>query len=236
MRKHIYIALVFALSFLFLTSCENDGFYYQDEARVRLEAPSEWTIGTDSLEYSFVTVPSSITQFELPVTIYLMGSITNYDRTVNLSVDEGRTTAEDKHYSFPSQVVLLAGSYKVTFPLILNRTEDLQEAGVRLYIKVVDSPDFKVGVTEEDHLLIKWNDILSRPSNWDDLSPFFGTFSLVKYRFMLNTTGVAEFDVDTMSWARLTNYRIMLIAALNEYNAANPNDPLRDEYGAYVTF
>ena len=84
--------------------------------------------------------------------------------------------------------------------------------------------------------MIKWNDILSRPSNWDDLSPFFGTFSLVKYRFMLNTTGVAEFDVDTMSWARLTNYRIMLIAALNEYNAANPNDPLRDEYGAYVTF
>lgn len=236
MKKYIYIALTLSLSLILLTGCENDGFYYQDEARVRLEAPYIWALDTDSLEFSFVTTPASVSEFELPITIYLMGKVVDYDRTIALTVDESRTTAENKHYAFPDQVVLPSNSNKVTFPLTLKRTVDLQEDGVRLFLKIIESSDFKTGVVEKDHLLVKWNDILSRPSNWESLSEFFGTFSLVKYRFMLNTTGVTGFDTDKMSWAQLTNYKIILITALNEYNAANPNNPLKDEYGAYVTF
>jgi hypothetical protein len=118
----------------------------------------------------------------------------------------------------------------------VNRTTDLQDNGVRLYIKVVESTDFKVGVQERNHLLVKWNDILSRPTNWNDLVEFFGTFSLVKYRFILNNTGVSEFNIETMSWAQLMNYKIKLRNALNVYNEAHPGDPLRDENGQYVTF
>lgn len=236
MKKLIYIISILALSLFLLTSCENDGFYYQDEARIRLEAPYILALGSDSLEYSFVTSPSSVSEIILPITVYLMGSVTDYDRTVSLGVDESHTTAQPKHYSFPEHIILPANAYSVTLPLTLNRTSDLQEAGVRLYINVVESTDFKVGIAEKNHLLIKWNDILSKPSNWDDLEEFFGTFSLVKYRFILNTLGVSGFDIETMSWAELNNYRIILITALNEYNAANPGNPLKDEYGAYVTF
>jgi hypothetical protein len=32
------------------------------------------------------------------------------------------------------------------------------------------------------------------------------------------------------------NYKIVLQNALNEYNAANPGNPLRDENGQFVTF
>ena len=86
-----------------------------------------------------------------------------------------------------------------------------------------------MGSIEQDHLLLKWNDILSRPTNWDELEEFFGTYSDAKYRFMLNNTGVTEFDTEEMSWAELNNYKIVLTNALNEYNKANPNDPILDE-------
>lgn len=74
------------------------------------------------------------------------------------------------------------------------------------------------------------------PKNWDDLEEFFGTFSLVKYRFIINTTGVSEFDTSVMSWAQLMNYKIMLKNALDQYNAANPTNPLTDENGQFITF
>lgn len=237
MKKYIIVLLVIVQVLCLFTACENDGFYYQDEPRVRLVGPEKWAVGTDSLEYSFVIQPQSELEFNLPVSIYIMGNAANYDRTVNLTVDNSLTTAQDKHYEMPTQVVLPANAYNVTFPLTLKRTTDLQDAGVRLYIKIAESADFKVGAIEQDHLLIKWNDMLSKPSNWDEgLTSYFGQFSIVKYRFIISTTGITEFDETQMSWAELTNYKILVTSALDEYNAANPNNPLKDENGILVTF
>jgi len=221
---------------MLFAACENEGYYYQDEARIRLEAPYEWALGTDSLEYSFVTVHDSVSEFTLPVTVVLMGTAATTDRIVNIVAVDEFTTAGATHYQLPVQIVLPANRYSVTLPVTLKRTSDLQNVGVRLFIRVAESPDFKAGVKERDHLLVKWNDILSRPNNWDELVEFFGTFSLVKYRFMLNNIGVSEFSAQTMTWAQLMNYRIILRTALNEYNDAHPGNPLRDENGQYVSF
>ncbi|MDR3245866.1 MAG: DUF4843 domain-containing protein [Prevotellaceae bacterium] len=231
-----YIICKITVLIMLFASCENEGYYYQDEARIRLEAPYEWALGTDSLEYSFVTFPDAVAEYTLPVTAILMGEAVAVDRTVNIVVVAGLTTAGASHYQLPAQIVLPANSYSVTLPVTLKRTADLQNAGVRLFIQVAESPDFKPGVKERNHLLLKWNDVLSRPNNWDELVEFFGTFSLVKYRFMLNNTGVPEFSAQTMSWAQLMNYRIILRTILNEYNDAHPGNPLRDENGQYVTF
>jgi hypothetical protein len=225
------------LSFLFVfASCKNDGFYYKDEARVRLKAPYEWALGTDSMDFSFVKYPESVTEYNLPVTIFIMGNPANHARTVNLAFNEAKTTAQEKHYAFPAQVVLPADSFRVIFPVCLKRTADLQEKGVCLYLQILESSDFKIGASEENHLLIKWSDILTRPANWNELVEFFGTFSIIKYRFIIETTGITEFSAQTMSWAMLTNYRIMCVNALNDYNEAHPGNPLKDENGQYVTF
>jgi hypothetical protein len=234
--KNMY-TIIFLLPVIFFpASCENDGFYYRDEARVRLEAPYEWALGTDSLEYSFVVVPEAVTEFELPVRVILMGKISSADRTVNIVVDEKLSTAAEKHYQLPAQVVLPENEFETTFRVVLKRTPDLQDKGVRLYIRIIESTDFKTGVQEQNHLLLKWNDILSRPANWDSLEEFFGAFSIVKYRFILNNTGVSDFNTQTMSWAQLMNYKIILRNALDEYNATHPGEPLRDENGQYITF
>ncbi|MPM41300.1 hypothetical protein SDC9_87950 [bioreactor metagenome] len=230
--------IIFCL-FIFLgmlQACEKEGFYYQDEARIRIEGPEKWVVKTDSLEFSFVTSPPEVSEITMDVTLHVMGNAQNHDRVVNLTVVQGKTTAGSNHYTLPLQVTIPANELSAIMPVVLKRTPDLQENTVRLYIEVAESQDFKPGVKERDHILIKWNDILTMPKNWDDLEEFFGNFSIVKYRFIINITGVSEFDTSVMSWAQLMNYKIMLKNALDQHNAANPTNPLTDENGQFITF
>ncbi len=166
-----------------------------------------------------------------------MGDVADHDRTVNLAVEQSMTTASASQYSVPETVVVPAGQTKGTFSVKLRRDASLQQKSVRLYLKVVPSGDFKPGVNEENHIVFIWTDVLSKPNNWADLEPFFGTYSNVKYRFMLEHLGdEGELSTDTMSWAKLNSLRIRFQNALNDYNAAHPGNPLTDEFGNLVTF
>ena len=221
-----------------LASCSTDeDFYYQDEPRVRLAGPSIWTAGSDSLTFSFVSYPAQTTQTVMDVEAIIMGEVSNQDRTVSIVVDNAKTTATADLYEVPSQVTIPAGQGSATFAVTLKRGAVLTQQSARLYIKVGESADFKTGVNEENHLLLVWNDILSRPANWAELEEFFGQYSNVKYRFMLeNSDGIGEFDASTMSWALLQSYKIKFQNALNAYNAAHPGAPLTDENGQLVSF
>ena len=103
------------------------------------------------------------------------------------------------------------------------------------------------------HVTLK-ND-LAKPDTWDEatypnvkLSNYFGSYSLVKYKFMIQEIGKVDFKV---SWNMSVEYdeatntfasyyakflRNLMILALEEYNAANPDAPLTDEWGFPVTF
>ena len=119
----------------------------------------------------------------------------------------------------------------------MKRSTLLQEKSVKLYIKVQPSNDFAPGVNEENHILVIWNDMVSKPTNWDELEEFFGDYSTTKYRFMIaNAGGITGFDTDAMSWAELQSYKIKFVNALNKYNEEHPDAPLRDENGVFVTF
>ena len=221
-----------------LTGCSTDeDFYYQDEPRVRLVGEKTWAAGSDSVSSSFVAYPASFTEKVIYVDAQIMGETTGQDRTANIVVDAAKTTADAGMYDVPSTVTIPAGQVKGTFPVTLKRTAALQSKAVRLYIKVADFGDFKTGVNEENHVTFIWTDVLSKPNNWADLEPFFGTYSNTKYRFMLEHLGdVGELSATTMSWAQLNSLRIRFQNALNEYNAAHPGAPLTDEYGNEVTF
>lgn len=226
-----------ALALACFVACSNDDFYYQDEARIRIEGPENYTSGTDSLEFSFITYPADTTEITMDIDVYVMGVAADYDRTANFTVIDDLTTAASTQYSLPSSVVVEAGETQAVLPLVLKRTEDLEDSEVRLYIQVVASDDFEVGVNEQDHLIAIWSDMLTKPSNWDELEEYFGSYSDTKYRFMLNNAeGITEFSTDTMTWAELMNYKIKFQNALDEYNAEHPDDPLTDEYGVLVTF
>ena len=243
-NKRYLIALSFIICHLsfsaaLLTSCSStdEDFFYQDEPRVRLVGDYTWAVGTDSISFSFVAYGSEVTEKEMLVDAQIMGKVENRDRVVNLSVDPARTTADASLYTVPSTVTIPAGAVKATFPVILKRSAALQTKTVRLYLQVAESADFKAGVNEENHIKLIWSDVLQKPKNWDTLEPFFGTYSDVKYRFMLaNSNGAGEFSTETMSWAMLNSYRILFQNALNAYNAAHPGNPLTDENNQLVTF
>jgi hypothetical protein len=243
-NKRYLIALSFIICHLsfsaaLLTSCSStdEDFFYQDEPRVRLVGDYTWAVGTDSISFSFVAYGSEVTEKEILVDAQIMGEAENRDRVVNLSVDPARTTADASLYTVPSTVTIPAGAVKATFPVILKRSAALQTKTVRLYLQVAESADFKAGVNEENHIKLIWSDVLQKPKNWDTLEPFFGTYSDVKYRFMLaNSNGAGEFSTETMSWAMLNSYRILFQNALNAYNAAHPGNPLTDENNQLVTF
>lgn len=234
MKKIKSIILAFAAIGMF-TACENDKFYYQDEPRVRIEGPYEWAIGTDSLNFSFATYPNSVQQQEMQMTLYVMGEAASTDRTAKLEVDASKTTASASQYILPETITIPKGKLEVPFIVTLMRSGNLTSETVSLFFKVVESSDFKVGVIEQNHFSMKWNDILGKPKNWDtELKEFFGEYSLAKYRFIIDTIGFGEFG-NGMTWSELKNYQIMMKTALDEYNAT-PAGPLKDENGQLVEF
>lgn len=235
MKKMKLMILLLAVIGMF-TACENDKFYFQDDARVRIEGPYEWAVGTDSLTFSFAAYPSQVQEQGMEMKLYVMGEAAATDRTAKLAIDRTLTTANDDQYVFPETVTIPAGKLEAPFIVTLKRA-DLTSGTVSLYFRVVETNDFKVGVIEQNHFCIKWNDTLSKPKNWDtELFEFFGEYSLVKYRFIIDTIGFGEFSATSMSWSELTNYKIIMKTALDEYNDAHPGEPLKDENGLLVTF
>lgn len=235
MKKMKLMILLLAVIGMF-TACENDKFYFQDDARIRIEGPYEWAVGTDSLTFSFAAYPSQVQEQGMEMKLYVMGEAAATDRTAKLAIDRTLTTANDDQYVFPETVTIPAGKLEAPFIVTLKRA-DLTSGTVSLYFRVVETNDFKVGVIEQNHFCIKWNDTLSKPKNWDtELFEFFGEYSLVKYRFIIDTIGFGEFSATSMSWSELTNYKIIMKTALDEYNDAHPGEPLKDENGLLVTF
>ncbi|MCF0172395.1 MAG: DUF4843 domain-containing protein [Bacteroidales bacterium] len=234
--NHIIIpAIAFAAATL--CACENESFLYQDTARVRLEADPIWSLGTDSLTFSFTTLGADIMEKEISVDAVIMGEVSNTARTANLAVGQARSTANSATYAFPAQVTIPAGESRATFTVTLRRSEEIKSVDAVLYLEVVPSSDFEPGVVESNHVIFKWNDKITRPTNWDSLAEYFGSYSDTKYRFMLaNVPSGTEFSTDKMSWSQLMNYKVIFTNALNDYNAAHPGKPMTDENGVLVDF
>lgn len=237
MNKTIKTIIFGALAMFGLASCENDGFYYQDEARVRLEGPEIWALGADSLVFSFVTTTVDTKEYVMDIDVCVMGPVADRDRTASIVVNAASTTAATSQYSFPATVTIPAGKNKGTLPVTLKRDKTLEKKAVRLQIAVAQNSDFAIGVNEQNHFTLVWSDQISRPKNWDKLEEFFGTYSDTKYRFMLaNSPAGTEFDETKMTWAMLNSYKVKFANALYEYNNANPGNPLTDENNQLVTF
>ena len=80
-------------------------------------------IYTDSLDYSFASLPASMKDVILPATVRTMGKVADYDRPFKVVVDkEGTTAIEGVHY-------------EIDF--------DLMEKSVRLALRLEDNEYFK---------------------------------------------------------------------------------------------
>ena len=223
-----------------LLSCSNEPYFWKGETYARLTAPSEWSLGTDSVSFTFSVYPEDIKEFTLDAQVSIIGLPSDSPRTVAVKVDPERTTAlEGVHFEYPGTVTVASGEHSAAFPILLKRTQDIADSDVRVRFIVTDDGDIKTGIRETNALTVKFNDKLSKPSNWDVLEEFFGDYSLTKYRYIITVTGVAKFtygDAGGMSWGEMYNYRLMMVSALDEYNKQHPGNPMKDEDGVLITF
>ncbi|MDR1273592.1 MAG: DUF4843 domain-containing protein [Odoribacteraceae bacterium] len=239
--KRVYTLIAAAiLAACLFTACENDAFTWGNYTYARIVGPENWTLGTDSLHFTFSSQSLATTEFVMEAEIIIMGEVADHDRVVRLAIDTTRTTAvKGTHYTIPESVTIPADEVSAPCHIAIRRTPELQSVNVRLRVKIAPGGDIGPGVNEWNTLIIQWNDVISRPINWDALQEFFGEYSDMKFRFIISTLGISQFtygEPDGMSWGAMNNYRLMLADALVRYNAEHPGEPLADENNQFITF
>ena len=231
-----------------ITGCKKSELTQFDQPDMVYIYKDYFATNNDSSIYSFAIRPATLLQDTIKVPMRIMGEARNKDRAVNVMVVKDSTTAvEGKHYKIVPPVIK-AGQYKGEINIVLFKTPDLANAGVRLDIAIGESADFKPGLPSTAPVnpraggslkyFVKFNDILTKPSNWDTrLTTFFGAYSRVKYLFIIDITERAEFPYGIsggLSYPEMNYYNILCKTELATYVAAN--GPLIDESGATVTF
>ena len=99
---------------------------------------------------------------------------------------------------------------------------------------------------EYDTFSLRWSDNLVKPDNWRPyfLEVFFGSYSRIKYQFIIEVLGINEFPLQPSrySWtegyystSQMWEFNSKLKLALVGYNSTHDPD-LTDENGNLVTF
>lgn len=227
-----------------LASCKKDpqskfsgtdgiAFYYQSGAE------------QDSISYSFKFNQVPKTRDTIWIKMRLVGKLSKQQRQIKIVAGPGTTATEGTHFILPD-FYLPADSFKVKYPLILLAAPDLTNKAVRLVMQVADSKDLIAGTRGQtdastaNTVLFKVNfsSRLIKPDYWNYISYYIGEYSEVRYQFMIDVFGTADFRPDTkggvIGYAQWVNIKGKLRNALDAYVAQH--GPLIDENGVRVEF
>jgi hypothetical protein len=210
---------------------------FDDKPGVYFELPGAGGIGIrDSLVFSFPAIQEAET--DLMLRVRLMGTTAPVARRFEIGVVWDSTTATAANFSLPAVIELPANAFYADIPLTIKRAA-LLDTFVRLELKIVPNDNFQVGFIRGERAIVVWGDMLLRPDNWaafETWPPVWGSFSQVKFGFILTTLGITEFPPppphNIPMWV---HWNAIVRRALTEHNNANPGNPLRDENGNLVT-
>lgn len=233
-RQYIIAAAIPTL-FIFIASCEKDErLMYQEDPRVYFY---DFQVQPDSLYYTFATQDFGKVTDTAYVVVRIMGDATDRDRVVNLVPMETSTAVEGRDYDFGSLLVH-AGNYQDTLQIYLHKTAAMKDSVFKLFLQIGESPDFKQGFTDERYsqsrqvYKIYITDQLIKPASWS--TNWFGTYSTVKFQFMILATGKSDWDSAPIFPAELNYLAQQVKQALVTYE--QENGPLIDEFGNKVVF
>ena len=203
--------------------------------------------------YSYAIEEGSITFY---TRVY--GVPTEYDRTFRLelfgdSISQIIPTIRTEEYVIPAGAI--SGEYKVYFNSQKLPSEDLfSETDGKVSFRMVKNKYFETGAENMQSFTVVLRNRIAKPNNWDSanyplvaLSKYFGTYSRVKYQFMIEHIGLIDFIItysastsideatNTISPAYAVYLQQMMQQKLIEYNATH-DEPLTDENGNPVIF
>ena len=202
-------------------------------------------LGPDSTNYSFANQIEQKLRDTLYIGMRVMGATVKFDREIEVKALPATTATEGVHFILP-KIMLPADSLTVKYPIILINTADLKTNTYHLEIAVAENKDFIQGaigqanVTTRNIALYKinFNNQLIKPDYWIYIANYFGDYSNVKYRFMIDVCGFSDFKPDSiggpLSYSDFLNYNVRLKNALREYTILN--GPTLDENGQEISF
>jgi hypothetical protein len=177
------IGLLLAVPVMMAACSKNEELIYS-------ESPSIYVWNRiDSADFTFATVPVNVTQDTIEIEYRIIGTAANVDRTIKLEPRPGATAKEGYHYSVGPAVVK-ANEYSTIVPVYVYRRAGLKDSTVTVILDIKENEDFKVGYYDQLRYKITINDVLTKPTIWDSAwAPYFGSYSEVKFRFLLEATG-----------------------------------------------
>jgi hypothetical protein len=201
-------------------------------------------INNDSIIYSFAVRSDNLMQdtIKIPVRIIGMSAPKNREVTIRVVADSSTAMAGTDYKLLPCQIP--AGAYTAYQQVIIYRTAGMKNKPVKILLEVVASTDFLPGVPDSKvgsgvaggttRYRITLNDYLTKPDNWDSwLGFFFGTYSAVKFKFVIAATGQSIIPSD-LPYGMYSVYSTLCKQQLEIYEAAH--GPLIDENGDVVSF
>ena len=263
MKKHISI-IVGCFCMLCLASCEKELQVY-DEPTCRLNfyydisSTSKFKSSLARTTYSFVYGADDVERDTLWFEMETMGFVSDHDRAVSLvqedSVGVSNAVAGKQYVAFDDPAVakyyvVPAGKARFKIPVILLRDASLKKDNVVLKFAIHANSEFQNGYPVYQTRVIQFTDQLSEPSKWmvgygsysTSLSDYFGTYGVVKHKFLIEQTG-EKWDDDyiekIMTGDRNYVYYILrkMAKRLNEVNAERASrgeGPLTEEDGTVV--
>lgn len=195
----------------------------------------------DSVSYSFAFSPAPAAKDTIYLKMRVVGGAKDYPRTIAVKAGAGTTARQNVDFILP-QHTLPAGALTVDYPVIVINSPEMADSEFRLVAEVAESKDFTPGAVGQEiggsynlpKMLVKITGRIVEPTYWPDVESAFGTFSAVKFRFMIQVTGLTDFSYEALGTSGIYNLPVRLRNALLEHEAAN--GPLIDENGNRVTF
>ena len=243
--------------FLLLCACSHEDVPTYDTSRTGLDI---WVGNAGGVVYESTTYNYSYAYEEGTVTFYaqISGMPADHDRTFRIEPFGGDSalminTVRTEDYVIPAGQI--GGTYKVYFntqkltdPLLFTETDGT------INFRVKPTDDFDLGTENHQQFTVVLKNYLAKPDNWDaanfpriPLSKYFGTYSRVKYQFMIQILGLIDFEINyntqtaydeelnVVSSVYAIHLQQLMQRALAEYNATH-DTPLTDEYGNPVMF
>ena len=197
---------------------------------------------TDSLSYSFAFSITPKQKDTIFLKMRVQGPAVDHARTISVKAAEGTTARENVDYRL-SDAKLPAGALTLMYPVVLLNSPEMLTNTYRLIVEVAPNKDFTTvalgsEITGETIALksikIDVSNRIVQPTYWTSIQGSFGTFSVAKFKFMIQVTGLTDFSDEAIGIDGFYNLPVKLSNALVVYEAAN--GPLIDENGNRVTF
>lgn len=243
-RNSIFLFLSI-LSMIYISSCkEYDALQYENDPALYFVNDNYGQ--KDSLDHSFFLVPG-----DGPDTVYVqlhtMGELSDSDRPFVLEQTNGNDPDAAKpgvHYvafddpAVSKYFVVPAHSVSVNLPIIFIRDESLNTSKVRLALRIVPNDYFRLGIPEWTTFVLKTTAEAVKPALWDTRwKYYFGpSWGSVKMKFIIDVTGYTNWDYYPNDSGFLNYLEAKVLSRFQEYNEANPDNPLKEADGTLVTF